>query len=110
MASGNWSLELTDSGSWESFPKLAKEFCSQVGAKIIEKLDGPDVTIWDIEYHGSVLRLVYDDYPNGISVEPKDSNGQSAVDKLYELVFKQKMMMAYNNTLHPIRHRYAAPL
>ena len=37
-------------------------------------------------HEGALLRLVYDDYPNGVSVEPKDNVGQKAVDFLFQLV------------------------
>jgi len=89
MASGNESLELTDAGTWESFPAFAERFVSQIGASVLKKIDGPDIRLWEIEYEGTLLRLVYDDYPNGVSIEPKDSDGQNAVDDLFQLVKSQ---------------------
>jgi len=89
MASGNFSLELTEAGTWESFPAFAKKFVAQIGAKIIKKIDGPDIRIWEIEYDGVILNFVYDDYPNGISIEPKGNEGQPATDKLFRLLSKQ---------------------
>ena len=90
MASGNESLELTEAGTWESFPSFAKKFIDQIGASVIRKIDGPDVRIWEIKYEGAILNLVYDDFPNGVSVEPKDKNGQKAVDHLFKMVESQK--------------------
>ncbi len=89
MASGNESLKLTSDGTWESFPAFAENFVKQIGASIIKKIDGPDIQIWEIRYEGALLNLVYDDYPNGVSIEPKDTDGQNAVDALFQLVKSQ---------------------
>ena len=89
MASGNESLELTEAGTWESFPNFAKKLVKQIGASIIKKLNGPDIRIWEIEYKGHILNLVYDDFPNGVSIEPKKSSDQSIIDELYQ-IFKNQ--------------------
>lgn len=89
MASGNYSLELTEAGTWESFAPFAQKFARQIGAKIINKIDGPDIRIWEIEYEGVILNFVYDDYPNGVSIEPKGKEAGQAIDKLYKLVVEQ---------------------
>ncbi|QSP94184.1 DUF3630 family protein [Marinobacter salinisoli] len=89
MASGDFSLELTEAGSWESFPSFAKKFVAQIGAKIIKKIDGPDIRIWEIEYEGVVLNFVYDDFPNGVSIEPRGKEGQPAIEKLFRHVSEQ---------------------
>lgn len=86
MASGNQSLELTEEGNWESFPQFAEEFTKQIGAKILQKIESVNIRIWEIEYEGVILNLVYDDFPNGITIEPKDMDGQAAIYKLSELV------------------------
>ena len=57
MASGNESLELTEAGTWESFPKFAEKYVKQIGAKIIKKTEGPDIHIWEIEYDGVILNF-----------------------------------------------------
>jgi hypothetical protein len=46
MASGRESLELTEAGTWESFPSFAEKYAAQIGAKIIKKIEGPDVHLW----------------------------------------------------------------
>lgn len=89
MASGNFTLELTEAGTWESFPAFATKFAKQIGAEITKKIDGPDIRIWEIRYEGVILNFVYDDFPNGVSIESKDKTGQPAIDKLYKLVAEQ---------------------
>lgn len=89
MASGCESLELTEAGTWESFPSFAAKFVEQIGATVIEKIEAPDMHLWVIEYEGTKLNFVYDDFPNGVSVEPLNKNGQPAINKLYKLVREQ---------------------
>ena len=93
MKSGLTSLELTEEGTWESFPAFAEKLTKQIGAKIVEKIDGPDVRIWKISFEGTRLNLVYDDFPNGINIEPSDKNGENKVIELFGL-FKSES----NNT------------
>ena len=45
--------------------------------------------LWEIEYEGATLNFVYDDFPNGVSIEPKDKRGQPAIEKLFKLVLQQ---------------------
>jgi len=89
MASGDECLLLTDAGTWESFPAFAEEFISQLGASVLRKIDLPDIHLWEIEYEGAPLRLVYDDFPNGVSVEPIDSGGRNAIEDLFQMLKRQ---------------------
>lgn len=89
MAIGCECIQLTESGSWETFPGFAENYVAQIGAKIIERISAPDIHIWKIEYEGTILNFVYDDFPNGISVEPKNIQGQAAIEKLWNLLLKQ---------------------
>jgi len=90
MASGYESLELTDAGSWESFPPFAEKYVEQIGASVRKKIEAPDMHIWEIEYSGSVLNFVYDDFPNGTSIEPKSKKAQKAVKEIYEVALGQR--------------------
>ena len=89
MASGNYCIELTDAGTWGSFPRFAKKFVKQIEASVAKKIDGPDVRIWEIVCNGAVLNLVYDDFPNGISIEPKNKNDQQVIDELFVVIKEQ---------------------
>lgn len=90
MTSGCESLELTEEGTWESFSSFAEKYVQQIGARVIKKIETPDMHMWQIEYEGAVLNFVYDDYPNGVSIEPMSSQGQFAIDKLFNLTLEQK--------------------
>lgn len=89
MASGCEGIELTEEGSWETFPPFAKKYAEQIGASIVNKIETPDMHLWEIKYENSILNFVYDDFPNGVSIEPKDTNGQAAIETLFKLVMEQ---------------------
>ncbi|MPS59565.1 MAG: DUF3630 family protein [Pseudomonas sp.] len=71
-------------------PWLPKKYVRQIGASVLAKIETPDMHLWEIEYSGATLNLVYEDFPNGVSIEPKDNRGQSAIDTLYSLAMEQK--------------------
>lgn len=90
MASGCESLELTEACSWEEFPSFTEKYIKQIGASLNKKIETVDMHIWEIEYSGSVLNFVYDDFPNGISIEPKNKKGQKAVNEIHQVAFEQR--------------------
>jgi hypothetical protein len=83
MANGLDCIELTENGTWESFPTFAAALIKQIGGKLVEKIDGPDVRIWTIQLAGCDVSLVYRDYPNGISLEPGDGASSSQIAQLF---------------------------
>ena len=83
-----WLL-LTEAGSWESFPPFAEKFARQIGAKIIKREQAVHMRLWVIEVDGVTLHFVYDDFPNGVTIESVDDKGQAVIERLYQLVRKQ---------------------
>ena len=100
MNSGNLCLTLTDEGSWETFPLFAEKLTKKLDATVIEKIDGPDIRIWEIEINSIPLRLVYEDYPNGVSIESKDENGHTVILDLLSL-----LSSSGNKTYNPLINR-----
>jgi len=86
MHSGHISIELTESGTWESFPKFAEEYANQIGAILIEELVAPDIRIWDIEINGIQLKLAYDNFPNCISLESDSDEGDALLLELFKKI------------------------
>lgn len=84
MQNGNPCIELTEDGTWESFAPFAEALAKQIGGAITRRIDGPDVRLWEMEYLGYPLRLVYDDFPNGISLEPRTDGSDHIVHRLFE--------------------------
>ncbi len=70
MHSGRLSLQLTEKGAWESFPAFAEALANQLGGEITERVNAPDIRLWTLHYSGNFFHLVYEDYPNGVSLEP----------------------------------------
>jgi len=89
MAAGHESLELTEEGTWESFPPFAEKYVKQIGARVKRRIQAPDMHLWEIEYAGTTLNFVYDDFPNGISIEPMNEEGQAAIETLYRQTLEQ---------------------
>jgi hypothetical protein len=87
--SGNLCLLLTEAGTWESFEAFAVRWAQQIGAKIEDRVDGPDVRVWRLSYEDRAVDLVYDDFPNGISVEAVDADSNDAIAQLFALVSSQ---------------------
>ena len=90
MHSGNLCVVLTEAGTWESFPAFAEKYCKQIDAIIVERIDGPDVRVWKIEVEGIIIRLVYDDYPNGVSLESEDDRGDEIIKRLFKRIEAEK--------------------
>jgi len=90
MHSGNLCIALTEAGTWESFPAFAEKYCKQINATILKKIDGPDVRVWEIEVEGIIIRIVYDDYPNGVSLESWDDKGDEIIKKLFKQIDAEK--------------------
>jgi hypothetical protein len=86
MSSGDEYIELTEEGTWESFPAFAEKFVQQIGAKIIKRNSAVDMHLWEIEYEGVLLNFVYSDFPNGVSIEPIKPDAQKAIDRLFSIV------------------------
>jgi len=84
MYSGHVSIELTDSGTWESFPKFAKEYAKQINAILIEEIIAPNMRFWKIKIDDIELKLVYDDFPNGISLESDSDEGDEYLLDLFD--------------------------
>jgi hypothetical protein len=69
-ASGHLSLELSETVSYDRFPEYAELFLSTVGGIVKKRSDSFIMCIWHVVINGQDYRLVYDDYPCGVSLEP----------------------------------------
>ncbi|HFD11995.1 MAG TPA: DUF3630 family protein [Crenotrichaceae bacterium] len=84
MHSGNLCLELTECVSWEEYPEYVDEFMGLIGGRIVNKNDAPDMGIWIIEIGAHKIRIVYEDYPQMISLEPNDIDSNELIEKLFK--------------------------
>jgi len=83
MASGNRAILLTRKVAWESFEEFVGLLVKHLGARVI----GGGMTsvegIWEIEIDGQRFWLVCDDWLDGPTLEPCDSDANSIVEKVY---------------------------
>jgi hypothetical protein len=89
MASGNFSLLLTEDVSWSSFPNQAQRFIDLFGGEVIERIDTPVERVWKVTIKECSFWLTFEDYPLGLSLDAKDSSCNSVIQELHdELVGK----------------------
>ena len=69
MHSGHLCLELTAVPRWHEFPLFAKELVSVIGASVVDKKELVDMHIWRLQFPTCNLNLVYQDFPNLVSLE-----------------------------------------
>ena len=84
MHSGHLCLELTEVIGWHQFPRFAEELMLMIGASIRDKAEGVDFYIWRLEFPTCQIRLVYEDFPNMISLESDTLLGDEFLRKLAE--------------------------
>lgn len=86
MASGYRCLSLSERVSWEEFPDYANALLAILRGSRTSVADGPDMRLWQVLVEGTELRLVYDDYPQSVSLESNSDEGdrvlQLVLDKL----------------------------
>jgi hypothetical protein len=68
MACGNLCLELTETLGWEDFPEFANELLALLDGTVLSKADGVETCLWEVRIQGCDFSLVYDDYPNMVSL------------------------------------------
>ncbi|MEM1026510.1 MAG: DUF3630 family protein [Planctomycetota bacterium] len=86
MASGEEALTLSNTVDWEGFPSFAKEFTEACGLDIKSKGDSPEMRIWAVKRNGVMLNLVFEDYPQQVSLEPKDAGSEIEIRRIYEML------------------------
>ena len=57
--SGSFYIELTQDGTWGSFPLFALALTSQIGAEVFETIEAPDMHLWKIDYSKKRVRVVF---------------------------------------------------
>jgi hypothetical protein len=87
MASGNYTLELTEHVSWERFPQYATEIINILEGEII-KADSIVERVWDVCINGERLWLSFNDFGLGVSLDSQTQQASRQVaairDKLHE--------------------------
>ena len=83
-ASGKLSLFITKDVGFHSFPRIAKEFLKLVGGIKIFSVDAPDIRMWIVLVKFRPFYLAYDDFPQGLSLDPMRGSSDKVVRQLFE--------------------------
>jgi len=83
QASGHLSLLLTERIGWEDFERYAEELLRRLDGLVAEKGSAADMHIWNVEIETLPFRLVYDDFPNGVTLESESYAGDMLLSKLH---------------------------
>jgi hypothetical protein len=82
MASGHVCLNLSERVSWEEFPGYANELLALLNGSTVSVTEGPDIRLWRVLVEHTELRLVYEDFPEMVSLESDSDLG----DRLLQLL------------------------
>ncbi len=82
MASGHLCLNLSERTSWEEFPAFADALLERIGGVTRAATDTVDLRLWEVLVDGSVMRLVFDDFPAMASLEANDSKGDEVLRRI----------------------------
>jgi|SRR5688500_3414236 hypothetical protein len=82
MASGHWSLQVSDTIGWADFPQFADQLIAALGARVVDNAEAADMRIWDITLRGCRLRLVYEDYPLNVAFESSSDEGDRVLEEI----------------------------
>lgn len=88
MASGHLCLDLTEKVKWEDFPSYAKLLIKLLSGKILSKVDGPDIRIWDVRINKNNYRLTFDDFPLMVALESSDDEADNEIKRIMESILK----------------------
>jgi hypothetical protein len=85
MASGNLSLVIAeDDVSWQSFPARAEQFLRWAGGTRQSLIDSPVERMWEVTIDGQPFWLTYEDFPNRLVLDSKQSSCNPVVQMLFD--------------------------
>lgn len=82
QAGGRVSLLLTEQIGLEDFERYAAELLRRLDGKVAEKGYAAGMHIWNVEIEDVAFRLVYDDFPNRVTLESESQAGDILLSKL----------------------------
>jgi hypothetical protein len=91
MASGHLCLSLSEEVSWEAYPDYAQVTVKACGGVIKDKIESPEIRIWGVAIAHEEFRLVYDDYPQLVSLESCSNGADALVESLHDVLLQRRM-------------------
>lgn len=80
--SGLLSAELASDIGYDEFPVYAEKVLKHLHGNAVSRNVLPDVQLWQVEIGGISLELVYEDFPQMISLEAISQEGNDLLIKL----------------------------
>lgn len=76
---------------WRQAPERIREILGVIGAEDIVAIAGDDavsvdVRWWDFTFKNEAFRIVYEAWPDGLSIEPKNASGVSLLPDIEKLM------------------------
>lgn len=86
MHSGHLCLNLSSRIGWDEFPDFVQELLRCIGGQVIEKNDAVDLRVWNVDFGGEVIRIVWDDFPLMVSIESPSSSGDQKINEIFDIL------------------------
>ena len=82
MHSGNFSIILEEGIDFDSFPDAAERWIQVLDLHVTQKVDGPDVRLWNCERNGKKFWLAYDSWFPTINLEPQNDEAGAEIQNI----------------------------
>ncbi|MEQ6349305.1 hypothetical protein [Ralstonia pseudosolanacearum] len=84
-------ISILEPVDWEGVPDKVREILSLIGAQDIvtvanEDAISVDTKWWEFKFKGSSFRIVYEEWPSGLSIEPKGAESASLLSEIEKLI------------------------
>jgi len=86
MQSGSLCLNLSSRVGWDDFPDFVQKLLRNIGGEIIEKNDAVDIRVWNVDFNGEMLRIVWDDFPVMVSLESSSPSGDQKINEIFDIL------------------------
>ena len=83
MASGHLCLELNLNLPWTDFTTFAEKLLTAIGARKQHEWESVETRMWDLVIGDVPLRLVFDDYPQNVSLESTSADGDRVLEAIH---------------------------
>lgn len=84
MYSGNLCLELSNCIGWNEFPGYVSDLLKYLDGRVTERCDAVDMRVWKIQVDSQDVRVVYEDYPQMVSIESTCDSANVIIEKIFE--------------------------
>lgn len=99
MASGGESLLLTTQVGYAAFPAYASAIVKLLDAQVTSRASTPAEALWEVTIQGAPFRLVFEDFPMGVTLEPQDEPGSKLIRGIRETLLQHRISTKTKNSI-----------